>query len=75
MNSKITLQITTALRCEGCVGGSVWLQHVVQEAQQSQPAGADSALVMEHSTEAQAAADFSLLSSVHTYVCVGLVFS
>lgn len=73
INIKITLQITAALHCGGCVGGSVWLQRA-QEAQQIQPAGADSVFMMEHGTEAQAAADFSLLSSVHTYMCVWVWF-
>lgn len=44
INIKVTLQITTVLYYEGYVGGPLWLQHVIQEAQQSQSAGGDSTL-------------------------------
>lgn len=41
INIKVALPVTTVLHYEISAGGSLWLQHVVQGAQQSHPAGGD----------------------------------
>lgn len=72
INIKVTLQITTVLYYQGYVGGPLSLQHIIQEAQQSQSAGGDSTLSWYNTVwklKLQQISRFCILG-IHIYICV-----